>query len=95
MNAKVKAVIKGALVAAVVCGFLPIWQYWAYSSWEVSQRFGILPLALLSFLIAIREEGFLRAFFHFYFITFITLIFVCSVGGAIGFFRLRSRHARR
>jgi hypothetical protein len=89
MNSRTKSVVKGALIATVLCGCLPIWQYWAFSSWEASQRFGILPIAALSFVIAVREEGFLRAIFHFYFINFILLAFVWCIGGAVGFFRSR------
>jgi len=89
MNNKVQSAIKGAVIATALCGLTPVWQDWVYSSWEVSQRFGILPLAFLSFIISIREEGFWRAFFHFHFINFLMLVFVCSVGGAIGFFRAR------
>jgi len=89
MHSKAKSVVKGALIATILCGCLPIWQDWVFADWEASQRFGSLPIATLEFLLTIRQEGLWRAVFHFYFINFILLAFVCFVGGAVGFFRSR------
>jgi hypothetical protein len=90
MNGKVKSAIKGAAIATALCSLIPIWPYRAFSSWEASQRLGVLPLAFISFILSIREEGFRWAFFDvIFFINFIMLVFVCSVGAAIGYCRSR------